>query len=714
MLRRRPHRVVTGNRAAAFGVLLAASVAILLSPILPARQEVREGDLAPRTYPAARDAQYPSEALTAAARDEAERQVEPVLLPPSAAVGARQADALAVFLAQVRDIRARPVAAQQQLAELNALPAAARVTSNARSYLILLERAAFDAFTERARKALAEVMAGPIGKDEVAAKLNEYLARQGNNPGTEVEQTLLRDTLRAFVEANVEVDQPATDAKRDAARANVSPVIVTFTRGQVIATEGQLLDAGTIEALRETGTIEDGFDYYRIGGAGLFAAGMGVLLGLFAFQLQPFSAAPGRRLFATAALVVAAVAAARLLLPVVTPDTDQRSLGYALPVAAAAMVVASYSELSFALAVAAVTGFAAAFAGAVAPDLAGSGFISSLEALEFAMVYATAGFVGAAAVHRAERLGRYIWAALAVAAAGAGAVAVFWLVSEPHETMPLGWALGTAATGGVASALIALGCFVGLPGLFGVTTRLQLMELTHPGHPLLRRLQDEAPGTYHHSMMVGALAERAADGIGADSLLARVGAYFHDIGKLERPVYYIENQLEGAASPHDALTPTESATFIRDHVVNGLELARRYRLPRPVRDFIPEHHGTRLVTYFYRRAMQADASQEPGPFRYSGPRPQSRETAIVMLADSCEAIVRANQERTRPAMEDLIDGILAERLAEGQLDECDLTMRELQEVAASFKATLRAVYHPRIAYPSPAPEEIARIAQRTN
>ncbi len=153
---------------------------------------------------------------------------------------------------------------------------------------------------------------------------------------------------------------------------------------------------------------------------------------------------------------------------------------------------------------------------------------------------------------------------------------------------------------------------------------------------------------------------------------------------------------------------------IRDHVANGLELARRYRLPRPVRDFIPEHHGTRLVTYFYRRAIQADASQEPGPFRYAGPRPQTRETAIVMLADSCEAIVRANQDRTRPAMEDLIDGILAERLAEGQLDECDLTMRELQEVAASFKATLRAVYHPRIAYPSPAPEEIARIAQRTN
>jgi len=713
MLRRRPPRVVSGSRAAAFGILLAAAIAILLSPILPAQQEVREGDLAPRTYPAARDAQYPSQALTTAAQDEAARQVEEVLLPPNPAVGARQADALGAFLAQVREIRAKPVTAQQQLAELNALPAAPRLTSNARSYLILLEKSAFDAFVERARKALTEVMAGPIARDEVAARVNEYLARQGNNPGTEVEQTVLRDTLRGFVEGNVEVDQVATQQRRDEARGNISPVIVTFTRGQVIVTEGQLLDAGTIEALRETGTIKDGFDYYRIGGAGLFAAGLGALLAVFAYQLQPFSLAPGRRLAATAALIAAAVAAARLVLPVVTPDTAQQSFGYALPIAAAAMVVASYSELSFAIAVAAVTAFAAAFAGAVAPDLAGSGFVSALEALELAVVYAAGGFAGAAAVHRAERLGRYIWAAVAVAASSAAAVAVFWLVSEPHESAPLGWALGTAATGGVASALIALGCFVGLPGLFGVTTRLQLMELTHPGHPLLRRLQDETPGTYHHSMMVGALAERAADGIGADSLLARVGAYYHDIGKLERPVYFIENQLEGVESPHDAMTPVDSARVIREHVTNGLELARRYHLPGPVRDFIPQHHGTRLVTYFYRRAMQADPTQEPDGFRYAGPRPQSKETAIVMLADSCEAIVRANQDRTRPAMEDLIDGVFAERLAEGQLDECDLTMRELQDVAASFKATLRAVYHPRIAYPSPAPEEIARIAQRT-
>jgi putative nucleotidyltransferase with HDIG domain len=213
-------------------------------------------------------------------------------------------------------------------------------------------------------------------------------------------------------------------------------------------------------------------------------------------------------------------------------------------------------------------------------------------------------------------------------------------------------------------------------------------------------------------MMVGALGERAADHIGADSLLTRVGAYYHDIGKLAKPTFYVENQLENAGSPHDALPPVESAAAIRAHVTAGLELARRHHLPGPVRDFIPEHHGTRLVTFFYRKAMQDNPNQDANAFRYAGPRPQSKETAIVMLADSCEAVVRAHQGQVRPSMDELIDGVFAERLAEGQLDECDLTMRELQAVAASFKVTLRAVYHPRIAYPTALPEELTRIVQR--
>jgi putative nucleotidyltransferase with HDIG domain len=299
----------------------------------------------------------------------------------------------------------------------------------------------------------------------------------------------------------------------------------------------------------------------------------------------------------------------------------------------------------------------------------------------------------------------------AVAGGVLAVLGAFWLISEPRHNTDLGWMALAAVICGVGSAFIAGVLGIAAARLFGVTTFGQFGRLSQPSHPLLQRLQDEAPGTYHHSMMVASLAERAASRIGANSLLARVGALYHDVGKLARPAYYIENQFDDStANPHEGLTPQESAAAIREHVTRGLEIARQHRLPAVVRDFIPEHHGTRLVTYFYREAVQAGEKVDPAAFRYAGPRPHSRETAIVMLADSCEAIVRASQATGRPDIDELVDGVFAERLAEGQLDEADITMRDLQQVAASFKETLRAVYHPRIPYPSPAPEELARIA----
>jgi len=227
--------------------------------------------------------------------------------------------------------------------------------------------------------------------------------------------------------------------------------------------------------------------------------------------------------------------------------------------------------------------------------------------------------------------------------------------------------------------------------------------------PLLRRLQDEAPGTFHHSIIVGNLAERAAHLIGADALMVRVGCYYHDIGKLVQPGFYIENQM-GGDNPHDNLDPFTSARIISEHVRSGMELARRYRLPPAIRAFVPEHHGTRLVAFFYRKAAQSDPDVDTEPFTYPGPKPQSKETAIVMLADSTEAVVRASEDRSPERIDALVDSVLAERLAEGQLDESDLTLREIKAIGESFKATLRGVYHPRIQYPEPTRAEQERQA----
>ena len=267
--------------------------------------------------------------------------------------------------------------------------------------------------------------------------------------------------------------------------------------------------------------------------------------------------------------------------------------------------------------------------------------------------------------------------------------------------------VAAAGVNGFLSAFVALGAFLGLSFLFGITTRVQLMELAQVNQPLLRRLQDEAPGTFHHSIIVGNLAERAADAIDADSLLVRVGCYYHDVGKLLQPGFYVENQM-GGENPHEHLEPQVSAQIVSEHVRGGLELARKYRLPQRVAAFIPEHHGTRLVTYFYRKASRESPEVDATQFTYPGPRPQSRESALGMLADSVEATVRSSPDHSPERIDALVDEVVAERVSEGQLDECDLTLRQLKTIAESFKATLRGVYHPRLEYPQPTEAEKRR------
>jgi putative nucleotidyltransferase with HDIG domain len=711
MFRRRPAPIVSRTHAALFGLGLAVATLPLVVPFIPVRQALREGDRAPHTLEAAQDAQYESVALTRQAQDEAASRVADVPLPVDPNIRVQQAAALDKLLEAVRTIRQRrELGAQQQLTEVGNIPSAANLSAAGRASLLALDPVAFDALQVSAQKALTELFQRPLPQNEVATRISAYVELPANAPKTAIELTALREILRVFVIPNFQIDTDATERKRADARANVASVVVSYTHGQVIAGEGQELRPPDIEALKATGVISNGFDFYKAVAGALFALALGGLVAAYVYQLQPFSRPPGRRMLLTGATMLVALAGARVALPGLTPDRDQHYFAFALPMAVAAMVAASFAELRFAAVVAVAVGLAATFIGAASPELAGASFVGSLESFELAMAYTAGGLAGALVIYRAERLSRFALSAIAVTIATGAVLVTFWLIGEPRSNTSLGWIALASGINGAASAVLTVGIFVVLSLAFGVTTRLQLMELAHSGHPLLRRLQDEAPGTYHHSQLVGALAERAADRIGADALVVRVGAYYHDIGKLAQPHSYIENMLDGEPNPHDGLPPTVSAAIIREHVLNGLDIARRHHLPAVIRDFIPQHHGTRLVSYFYRRAVQRGDSVDPAPFRYAGPRPQSKETAIVMLADSCEAVVRAREAGERPVIDELVDSIFAERLAEGQLDECDITMRELQEVATSFKATLRALYHPRIAYPEAGPEELARLA----
>jgi hypothetical protein len=247
--------------------------------------------------------------------------------------------------------------------------------------------------------------------------------------------------------------------------------------------------------------------------------------------------------------------------------------------------------------------------------------------------------------------------------------------------------------------------------LFGLTSDITLLELSDLNRPLLKRMQLEAPGTYHHSMVVGSLAEAAAEAIGANSLLARVSAYYHDIGKLAKPEYYAENEPAASRSRHEKLTPSMSALVVKSHISEGLELARRQRLPRAVRDAVPEHHGTMVMAFFYHKALEMDDGARREDYSYPGPRPRSRETAILMLADGVEGASRALAEPTPSRIRGLVQRIIDERVRDGQLDDCGLTLQELARIRESFIPVLTAIFHVRAPYPE-APKKAAREDSR--
>jgi putative nucleotidyltransferase with HDIG domain len=254
---------------------------------------------------------------------------------------------------------------------------------------------------------------------------------------------------------------------------------------------------------------------------------------------------------------------------------------------------------------------------------------------------------------------------------------------------------------GIVSSIIVLGVLPIFEYLFRTVTNISLLEMADFGQPLLQRMVMEAPGTYHHSLVVGNLSEAACQAVGANALLARIGAYYHDIGKLQKPEYFSENQ-DIKNSKHDNLSPTMSKLVIMNHVTEGVELAKKYRLNCRLMDFIQSHHGTSLVYYFYRRALESleeDQGVREEGFRYAGPKPNTKETAVVLLADSAEAATRALKEPTPTAIEDVVHKIINNKFIDGQLDECDLTLKDLEKISAVFIRILSGIYHSRITYP---------------
>jgi hypothetical protein len=353
--------------------------------------------------------------------------------------------------------------------------------------------------------------------------------------------------------------------------------------------------------------------------------------------------------------------------------------------------------------------------------------------MSYLVVSLVAGLAVVQLVDRARKRGRLLRAGLYV---GGLVVLLSWMLGEIRlerlleapefeQFRRFGLASAVAFGTSVVAAMVASGILPVLEGVFGLTTEISWLELSDLNHRLLRRMQLDAPGTFHHSLIVAALAEAAAESIGANAAMARVGAYFHDIGKLVKPLYFIENQGDLAENPHDSLTPTMSALVIIAHVKDGVDLAIKHKLNRRIIDVIREHHGDSLVQFFYRKAQEQRKTEmdkvskgledpqdlpkiEEKSFRYPGPRPRTRESGIISLADAIESASRSLKKPTPGKVRGLIDEIVQARVAEGQLDQCELSLKELAVVKECFASTLRNMLHSRIDYPRDEPAASGR------
>ena len=258
--------------------------------------------------------------------------------------------------------------------------------------------------------------------------------------------------------------------------------------------------------------------------------------------------------------------------------------------------------------------------------------------------------------------------------------------------------LSLALLGGIASSVVVLGLTPIVEIIFGYTSDIQLLELASLDQPLLKELMLKAPGTYHHSVVVAQLVEAVAEEIGANPLLAKVAAYYHDIGKMKKPLYFIENQI-GIENKHDKLNPSMSALIIMSHVKDGVELAQKYRLGNAIIDIIKQHHGTSLITYFYHKAKEQNPNVKEEDFRYPGPKPQTKEAGLVMLADAVEAASRSLVDPSPSRIKNTVQKVISNLFLDGQLDECELTLKDIHKIEEMFTKVLIGIFHPRIEYP---------------
>ncbi len=681
-----------GRLAVAAVALIVAMTAILGADLSPQRVDLQVGELVPTDIVAPRALTYHSELLTTEARQVAADAVPPqydFTTERAISIAAGQADK---FTASVRllDTAFDPATTDVQRG-LIVDRVAGDLSSTAGDNLRSLEGSRWVPIRTEAARVLDNTERTELRDTEVAiarSRLSEQMA----GGLSEAERMLAAELIAPLVEPNSSFSEDLTQQERDRRAAAVPAVTEKFLQGEIIVRGGTQLtniDAARLAAFGLDNTVPD---VASLAGWFLLSA---LLVTMLLGWIWRF-----RRGFWHRSSVLLLISLLLLLATfALTLTAGRAALPFVLPLVAIPILVAVLLDAEVAIV---LTALVAVVAGAV-----------NGPSLEIATYVFLGGLAGVLGIRRGDRLHMFLQAGAVAFVVQALVVSAFSLLGQRDLTGILQlWAASALSAAGAAVA--AVGSFAVLGNVFGILTVFQLLELANPSQPLLRRLLIETPGTYHHSLMVGNLAERAAEAIGADALLTRVAAYYHDVGKLANPLGFIENQA-GGENLHDQLAPEDSSQMLKQHVADGIDLAYQGRLPKALIAFIPQHHGTVSISYFYAKAREAAAAPYGGletetgrraaeavdqrRFRHSGPKPQSREAALIMLADGVEASVRSLSSRDETAIRGMVARIMEDRMSDGQFDECDLTFRDLDVIEEAFVQQLLGMYHQRVPYP---------------
>ncbi len=495
--------------------------------------------------------------------------------------------------------------------------------------------------------------------------------------------SLVAELVSQYVVANSLQSEEQTSVRQQEARDSVAPVQRTFVAGETIVQRGQLITPLILEALQRYDLIQPENNSMQVVAAAILVALTTAFASLYFFRRKLSPINHPRTLVILAVTFLAFLFSARLIIP------NHTVLPYLLPIPAFGLTIASLFSIEVGLILTLILSILAAF-----------GMPNSFDLTLF---YLLSSMCGILALGRGRRVASFFWAGLVIGVAGSAVILSYRLFDSVTDWFGIATLIAAAGFNGIASTSLALILQYLLSQALGMTTALQLLEISRPDHPLLQHMMRNAPGTYQHSLQVANLAEQAAEAIGADSLLVRVGALYHDVGKAQNPLFFIENQIPGVGNPHNGLDPISSSTIILNHVSDGVKLARKNRLPPRIQDFIREHHGTAITRYQYAKALEAAGGDTEkvnlDQFRYPGPRPHSRETALLMLADGCEARARAELPKTEEELREIVKQVIDFTQQDGQLDDTTLTLRDLSTIIDSFVNTLRNTHHPRLRYP---------------